>query len=79
MKSRLVGKDPEAGKGLRQEEKGTTEDKMIAWLHRLNGHEFQQAPGDGEEQGSLECSSPQGRKESDITEQLNNNKPSLST
>ena len=70
MKSRLVGKDPEAGKGLRQEEKGTTEDKMIAWLHRLNGHEFQQAPGDGEEQGSLECSSPQGRKESDITERL---------
>ena len=33
VKSRLIAKDPEAGKGLRQEEKGTTEDKMIAWLH----------------------------------------------
>ena len=57
MKSQLIGKDREVGKGLRQEEKGTTEDKMIAWHHRLNGHEFQQAPGDGERQGSLECSS----------------------
>ena len=57
MKSQLIGKDREVGKGLRQEEKGTTEDKMIAWHHRINGHEFQQAPGDGERQGSLECSS----------------------
>ena len=76
-KSRLIGKDPEAGKGLRQEEKGTTEDKMIAWLHWLNGHEFQQAPGDGEEQGSLECSSPQGHKESDTTEQQQTNSKHL--
>ena len=52
---------------------------MVGWHHQLNGHEAEQVLGDGEEQGSLECSSPQGRKESDITEQLNNNKPSLST
>ena len=41
------------GKGQRQEEKGTTEDEMVGWLHWLNGHEFEQAPGDGEGQGSL--------------------------
>ena len=37
-----------------------TEDEMIGWHHRLNGHEFEQAPGDGEREGSLECCSPQG-------------------
>ena len=52
-KSRLIGKDPDAGKDWRQEEKGTTEDEMVGWHHRLDGHEFQQAPGDGEGQGSL--------------------------
>ena len=51
-----------------------TEDKMVGWHHRLNGHEFQQAPGDGEGQGSLVCCSPWGHKESDMTEQLNKNK-----
>ena len=51
---------------------GRTEDKMVGWYHLLNGHEFEQAPGDGEEQGSLACCSPWGRKESDMTEQLNN-------
>ena len=50
-----------------------TEDKMAGWHHRLNGHEFEQPLGDGEEQGSLMCCSPWGRKESDTTEQLNNN------
>ena len=50
------------------------EDKMVGWLHRVNGHEFEQALGDGEGQGSLACCSPQGCKESDTTEQLNNNK-----
>ena len=50
-----------------------TEDKMVGWHHRLNGHEFEQALGDGEGQGSLECCSPWGHKESDMTEQLNNN------
>ena len=48
-----------------------TEDKMVGWHHRLNGHEFEQAPGDGEGQGSLECCSPWGHKELDTTEQLN--------
>ena len=48
------------------------EDEMVGWHHSLNGHEFQQAPGDHEEQGSLVCCSPWGRKESDMTEQLNN-------
>ena len=46
---------------------------MVGWKHRLNGHEFEQAPGDGEGQGSLACCSPWGRKESGRTEQLNNN------
>ena len=46
---------------------------MVVWQHRLNGHEFEQAPGDGEGQASLVCCSPQGRKELDTTEQLNNN------
>ena len=48
--------------------RGMTEDEMVGWHHRLNGHEFEQAPGDGEGQGSLACSSPWGRKESDATE-----------
>ena len=50
-----------------------TEDKTAGWHHRLNGHEFKQALGDGDGQGSLVCCSPWGRKESDTTEQLNNN------
>ena len=49
-----------------------TEDEMVGWYHHLNGHEFEQAPGDGEGQGNLVCCSPWGRKESDTTEQLNN-------
>ena len=55
---------------------GKTEDEMVGWHHRLNGHEFEQARGDGEGQGSLACCSPWGHKESDMTEQLNNNKSS---
>ena len=50
-----------------------TEDEMVRWHHRFNGHESEQAPGDGEGQGSLVCYSPWGHKESDMTEQLNNN------
>ena len=45
-KSQFIGKDPDAGKDWRWEEKGTTEDGMVGWHHRLNGHEFKQAPGD---------------------------------
>ena len=46
---------------------------MVGWQHRLNGHEFEQTLGDGEEQGRLVCCSPLNHKESDMTEQLNNN------
>ena len=46
---------------------------MVGWHHQLSGHEFEQVPGDGDGQGSLVCRSPSGRKESDMTEQLNNN------
>ena len=55
------------------EEKGATDDEMIGRHHQLNGHEFAQTLGDGEEQGSLVCCSPRDHKESDTTEQLNNN------
>ena len=49
-----------------------TEDEMVGWHHRLNGHEFEQTPGDGEGQGSLACCSPGGRRELDMIERLNN-------
>ena len=54
-KNWLIGKDPDAGKDWRQEEKGMTEDEMVGWHHRLNGHEFEQALGVGDGQGSLVC------------------------
>ena len=73
----LTGKDPDAGKDWRQEEKGTTEDKMIGWHHQLEGHEFEQALGVGEGQGSLACC-PRGHKELDTTERLNW-KPTVNT
>ena len=62
-KSRLIEKDPDAGKDGRQEEKGKTEDETIGWHHRLNGGEFEQAPGDGEGWESLECCSLLSHKE----------------
>ena len=55
MKSRLIGKDPGAGKDRRQKEKGTTEDEMVGGHHQLNEHEFEQALGDGKGQESLAC------------------------
>ena len=67
----LTGKDPGAGKDWRQEGKGTTEDEMVEWHHRLDGHEFEEAPGVGDGQESLACCSPWGHKESDTTEPLN--------
>ena len=70
MDSQLIGKDPDSGKDWRVEEKGKTEDEIVGWYHQLNGHEFEQTPGDGEGQGSLECCSPWGRKELDTTERL---------
>ena len=65
-RSQFTGKDPGAGKDWRQEEKGMTEDKMVEWHHWLNAHEFEQAPGDSEGQGSLSCCSPWSHKESDM-------------
>ena len=70
-KNKLTGKDPDAGKDWGQEEKGLTEDEMVGWHHRLDGHEFEQALGVGDRQGSLACCSPWGCKELDTTEQLN--------
>ena len=60
----LIWKDPGAGKDWRREEKGTTEDEMVGWHHRFNGHEFEKPPGDGEGQGNLACYSSWGHKES---------------
>ena len=50
-----------------------TKDEMVGWHHWLNGHEFEQAPGDGEGQGSLVCCSPLGCKHLDMAKQLKNN------
>ena len=61
-KNWLTGKDPNAGKDWRQEGKGMTEDEMVGWHHRLNGHESEQTQGDGEGQGSLTYCSPWGRR-----------------
>ena len=70
-KSWLTGKDPDAGKGWRQKEKGTTEDEMVGWHHRLNGHGFGWTLGVGDRQGGLACYGSWGSKESNTTEQLN--------
>ena len=67
-----TGKDPDAGKDWRREEKGVTEDEMVGWHHWLNRPEFEQTPRDSEGQRSLVCCSPWGCKESDTTEWLNN-------
>ena len=67
-KSQLIGKDPDAGKDWGEEEKGVTEDRMVAWHHWLSGHEFEQALGDDEGQGSLACCGPWDCKESDMAE-----------
>ena len=74
VKSWLIGKGPDAVKDWRQEEKGTTEDETVGWHHQLSGHEFEQALGDGEGQGSPACCSPWDCKESDNRE---NNRGSL--
>ena len=72
VKSRLTGKDLDAGKDWGQEEKRATEDEMVGRHHRCNGHGFESTLRDRERQGSLGCCSPWGHKESDTTEQLNN-------
>ena len=78
-KSQLTGKDPDAGKDWGQEEKGTTKGEMVGWHYWLDGHEFEQTQGDGDGQGGLACCSPWGLKESNTTEQLNNNNHILGT
>ena len=68
-KNQLIGKDPDVGKDWRHKENGTKEE--VGWHHWLNGHEFKQAQGVGDGQGSLASCSPWGRKEGDMTERLN--------
>ena len=63
MKWWFTGKDSQACKDWRQEEKGATKDEMVGWHHKLNGYEFEQTPGDSEGQGSLMSSSPWGHKQ----------------
>ena len=75
VKNWLFEKDPDAGKSLRQEDKGTTEDEMVGWHHQLDEYEFKQAPEVGDGQGSLACCNPWGYKESDMTEWLNWTEP----
>ena len=70
-KNWLIEKDLDGGKDWRREEKGTKEDEMVVWHHRLDGREFEQAPGVGDGQGSLACCSLWGYKESDMIEPLN--------
>ena len=67
----LIWEDPNAGRDWGQVEKGTTEDEMVDWHHRLHGHEFGWTLGVSDGQGVLACCSPWGYKESDMTEQLN--------
>ena len=70
-KNWLIWKDPDAGKDWGQEEKGMTEDEMVGWHHRLNGHEFGWTPGAGDGHRGLACCGSWGLMESDMTEQLN--------
>ena len=66
--SLLIGKDPDAGRDWRQEEKGMTEDEMAGWHHYLDGHEFEQTLEVGDGQGGLACCNSWGLKELDTTE-----------
>ena len=70
-KNWVIGQDPVAGNDWRQEEKGMTEDEMVGWHHQLTGHEFEQAQGVGDGQGSLVCCSPRGRKSQTWLSDLN--------
>ena len=67
-KSSLIGKDLDAGRDWRQEEKGTTDAEMVGWSHRLDGHGFERIWGGCEGQGGLACCTPWGHKEWDTTE-----------
>ena len=70
VKNWLIGKDCDAGRDWGQEEKGTTEDEMVGWHHRLDAHEFEQTLGVCYGRGGLACCSPWSGKESDPTERL---------
>ena len=70
-KNGLIWKYPDAGKDWRHEEKGMTEDEMVGWHQRLNGHGFGWTPEVGDGQGGLACCDSWSRKESDMTERLN--------
>ena len=70
-KSWLIWIDPDAGRDWGQEEKGTSEDEMVWWCHRLNGHEFEWTLGVGDGQGGLACCGSWGSEELDTTERLN--------
>ena len=70
-KSWFIGKDSDAGRDWRQEEKGMTEDDMSGWHHWLDGHEFEWTLGVDDGQGGLECCNSWSRKESDTAERLN--------
>jgi len=76
-KGRLNGKDPDAWKDWRQEEKGMTEDDMVGCYHWLNRHEFEQTPGNGEGQVGLACCSQWDCEELDMTERLNSNNKTI--
>ena len=73
----LIRKDPDAEKDWRQEEKGMIEDEVVGWHHWLNGHEFEQSPGDGNRQGSLDCWGPWDFKELNMNWVTNNNKETI--
>ena len=75
VKNWLIGKDPDAGKHWKQEEKGMTEDETIGWHHWLNGHELEQTLEAGDGEGTLACCSSWDCKESDMTEWLNWTEP----
>ena len=77
VKSWLIGKDSDAGRDWGQEDKGTTEDEMAGWHHRLHGCEFEWTPGVGDGHGGLACYSSWGCKESDRTEWLNWTEPQV--
>ena len=70
VKNWFTGENPDAGKDWRQKEKGMTEDEMFGWYHWLDGHEFEQAPGVSDGQGSLACCRQWAHKESDTTKWL---------
>ena len=72
MKSQLTEKDPDAGKGKKQKEKGAANDEMVRQHNQLNGHEFEQTLGDSKGQGNLACCSLWGYKELYVIQGLNN-------